>query len=236
MKLLGVILAFIINSFANNSVYIWSKEFKESNEKIIYFLKKHNINVALVSVSKDIDIKKLNDFLKYDIKVEFLIGDNSWIYPSKREKIDLKIKFIEQFQNFYIHLDIEPHTLKELKPYREKYLDMYIKMLKYIKTKYPKYHISISIPTFYYIEYIEKMDRYIDKIYLMAYEYKKLSQLQKRVQKFDKFKSKIVVAFNCKDYKTKYQLENDIKFIKQLGYKNIAFHSFETLKDLYETQ
>jgi len=234
MKILA--LLFAVNSFAN-SIYIWSKEFNTQNNKnIISFLKKNHINNALVSVSKNINLNKLNDFLKYDIKVEFLIGDNSWIYPSKWYKVDEKFKILNSFNNYYIHLDIEPHVIKELKSKREKYLRMYIDMIKYIKTKYPKYHISISIPTFYYIEYVEKMDKYVDKIYLMAYEYKKLSQLQKRVEKFEKFRSKIVVVFNCKDYKTYKQLQKDVMFIKKLGYKEIAFHSFSSLKELYETK
>lgn len=237
MKKIGAMLIMMINLFAFNSIYIWSKEFAINNNAILSFIKSHNINVALISASKNIDCYKLYDFTKIanknKIKVEFLIGDNSWIYPEKRDKILNKLKFLSQFNNFYIHLDVEPHTIKSLKKYRDKYLNMYLEMLKYIKDNFPKYKISISIPTFYNIKYVEKFSNYVDYIYLMAYEYKKLSQLQKRIDRYKSLKSKIVVAFNCKDF-TKEKLINDVNFVKSLGYKNIAFHSFSSLKGLYE--
>jgi len=237
MKLLAFLLLFMVNSFADNSVYIWSKEFnKESNENIISFLKQKNINIAIISVSHNTDFNKLNEFLsatKNKIKVEFLIGDNKWIYPEKRDKIDAKLQLLSKFNNFYIHLDVEPHALLDLKKDREKYLNMYIQMLQYIKKNYPKYNISISIPTFYNIDKVTQMAKYVDKIYLMAYEYKKLSQLQKRVQRYESLKTQIVVAYNCKDF-TPQKLKNDIAFMSKLGYKNVAFHSYATLKALDE--
>jgi predicted RNase H-related nuclease YkuK (DUF458 family) len=240
MKIIGLLFMFFMSSFANNSVYIWSKSFNSyANCEIIKFLKQHNINTALVSVSNNTDILKLSDFLsnakQNNIKVEFLIGDNSWIYEDKIYKINIKLKLLETFNNYNIHLDIEPQAIQSLKHDREKYLKMYIEMLKYIHIYYPRYNISISIPTFYPVEYVKQISQYVDKIYLMAYEYKKLSQLEKRIKKYDEFKSQLVIAFNCKDF-TKDSLQESINFVKSLGYKDIAFHSFKTLKELYETK
>ena len=235
MKIL-VVLLMIVNLFAFNSIYIWSKEFNMvDNNSIVSFLKQKNINIALVSASKKTNFYKLYTFIdESKLKIEFLIGDNSWIYENKRDKISKKLKFLTQFDNFYIHLDVEPQALKDLKHNRIKYFNMYLNMLKYIKNKFPKYHISISIAPFYSTEYVKQFSKYVDKIYLMAYKYKKLSQLKKRIEKFSFLKSKLVIAFNCKDYTSKQKLLNDIEFIKSLGYENIAFHSFKTLKGLYE--
>ncbi len=222
-----IVFLFAINAIANNSVYIWSKTFNlNSNDKIISFLNQQSISTILISVSKNTNFDKLKHFIKNtkkkDIRVEFLIGNNSWIFFNRRFEIYQKLKFLSRFDNPYIHLDIEPQAIKKLKNSKKKYLKMYIKILKYIHTSFPKYKISISIPTFYPLLYVQKMNKYVDKIYLMAYGYKKISQLQKRVERYKSLKSKIVVAFDYKDF-TKNKLKNDIDFLYDMGYKDIAF-------------
>ena len=216
-----------IFSFAFDSIYIWSKTFdKVENKKIIDICKQNNIDEVIVSFkNKD----KFQKFLllseKNGIKVDILIGNNFWIYEKNRRKIEKKLNYLSKFGDYNIHLDIEPHAIKSLKHHRKEYFKMYIKMLKYIHQNFPKFHISISIPTFYKLDW-QKI-QFVDKIYLMAYEYKNLSQLLRRVDRYKNL-GNIVVVFNCKEFTSKEKLVNDVNFIKSYGYKNIAFHSLRT--------
>jgi hypothetical protein len=218
---------FFIYLFGMDSIYIWSSTFDSIDNKTLNKLTKKYDNILISSL----DTNKLFDFINLTEKrVYFLISNNKWIYTSNRYKIDEKLKYLSNFHNYYIHLDIEPHAIPALKPYRKKYLSLYIEMLKYIKTNYPKFHIDTSIPTFYDVEYVKKMDKYIENIYLMAYKYKNMHQLIKRVKKYEQFN--IFVVFNCKDYKGN-QLKNDVlEFTKITGIKNIAYHSLKYCKEL----
>jgi len=226
-----IIVVFVMNIFANE-IYIWSKTFhKLDNNKIIKFLKKNNINKTIVSFK---DENKFREFLSLckqnGIEVDILIGNNSWIYKKNREKIDKKLNYLKNFKNYNIHLDIEPHAIKSLKHNRKLYFKMYVEMLEYIHNKFPKYKISISIPTFYKIDF--KKISFVNKIYLMAYQYKNLNQLLRRVNRYN-FLKNIVVVFNCKEFDNKTILLDDVNFIKMYGYKNIAFHSLKTCLRIY---
>ena len=226
MKSLIILISFLY-TFADNSIYIWSKTFdKFNNSDLITILENNHINHVMIS-SKNIE--KFKNFIKLahknNIKVEILIGDNSWIYDYKQYKIDEKLKYFKELDNFNIHLDVEPHAIKSLKHHRKEYFNMYIKMLEYIHHKYPNYNISISIPTFYKLDF-QKIN-FVKKIYLMAYQYKNLSQLLRRVNRY-KFLNNIVVVFNCKEFKSKKKLLHDISFIQKYGYKDIALHSLKT--------
>jgi len=212
---------FFVSLFGMEGIYIWSKTFDSLDNKII-----NNINVDTFIISSS-NTQKIKDFLNLTTKkVSFLLSNNQYIYPKNRDKIDKKIQFYKQFNN-YIHLDVEPHTIPTLKPYKEQYLKMYIQMLKYIKTKYPSLHIDISIPTFYKVSYVKEMSKYVDYIYLMAYKYKNIPHLVRKVNKYKDLN--IVVVFNCKDYDNFNQLINDIKALKQsIKISNIAYHSLKT--------
>jgi len=226
VKYLIILISFIY-SFGANGMYIWSKTFDNiENNKIISFLTEHNLNEAIVSFKDENKFKKFLSLSKENnVKVDILIGNNFWIYEKNRNKIEQKLNYLSKFGDYNIHLDIEPHAIKSLKHHREEYFKMYVEMLEYIHQNFPKFHISISIPTFYKLDW-QKI-KFVDKIYLMAYEYKNLSQLLRRVNRYKNL-GNIVVVFNCKEFTSKQKLIDDVNFIKSHGYKNIAFHSLRT--------
>jgi len=217
----------------NRSLYIWANGFKKYDNKILIELcKLKNIKTVLVSVSKNQNFDKLENFIYLaklnHINIQFLIGNNSWIYPKNRSKIDKKLNFLRKYDNYVIHLDIEPQAMPNLKHNKEKYLKMYLDMLEYIHTNYPMYKINIAIPTYYPLEYVIKMAEYVDKIYLMAYEYKDIEHLIRKVNKYKFLSHKLVTVFNCKEFKNEYELESNIdKFIEKSGYKNIGLHNLK---------
>jgi len=80
----------------NRALYIWANGFKKYSNNILKTLAKtKDIKTVLVSVSKYQDIDKLLNFIKVakdaDIDVEFLIGNNNWIYEKNRSNIDKKL-------------------------------------------------------------------------------------------------------------------------------------------------
>ena len=118
--------------------------------------------------------------------------------------------------------------MPDLKEDKQKYLGMYLDMLQYIHTKYPMYKLNIAIPTYYPPQIVIEMSKYVDKIYLMAYEFKNIAQLIRKVNKYSMLSSKLITVFNCKEFKNEYQLEMAIdQFIKQSGYKDIALHNLK---------
>jgi len=210
--------------FADIDIYIWSNSFNNcSNTQIVKLLKKYHIKNAIISFSYKIDIKKLEKFQK-QYNTQLLISDNKFIYPKNRMKLLKKIEKTIQYDQV-IHLDIEPHTIKSIKKNRELYLNWYIEMLKTIKTNFPNAIINISIPTFYNVNYVTKMQKYVNKIYLMAYEFKNYSKLLHRISKYKNFN--IVVALRCQDFKYKKSLFETINRLKKDGYKNFAIHDFK---------
>jgi len=215
--------------FANIDIYIWSNSFnKYYNTQIEKVLKKYHIKNIIVSFSDKIDIKKLEKFQK-QYNTQLLISDNKFIYPENRIKLLKKIEKTIKYGKI-IHLDIEPHAIKSLKKNRELYLNWYIEMLKSIKNDFPNITINISIPTFYSVDYVTKMQKYVDKIYLMAYEFKNYHQLLHRISKYKNFN--IVVALRCEDFKSKKDLFETINRLKKDGYKNFAIHDFKRFINL----
>jgi len=119
--------------------------------------------------------------------------------------------------------------MKELKSDRDRYMKMYVSMIKYIKSTYPNLHIDISIPTFYDTKYLNEIKDDIEHIYLMAYEFKNLEQLIRRVERYKEFRENVYVAFNCKEFKNELELELFIsEFIKKSAYTNIALHNLKS--------
>ena len=226
IKILAFSIILTMNSFANSSIYIWSKAFGSTpNSEILSTLKKNNIDTAVISFHKS-QVQKFLNILHRGVKVIPLISNNNLIYPKNRFKLDKKIEYLSMFSN-EIHLDIEPHAIAKLKHNRELYFKLYVEMLKYIKRNHPNIKIDASVPTFFYK--IPHLSTYVNKLYIMAYENPK--SLIKRISRFQKSS---VIAQNCKEFDSKAALSNTFKKIKKDGYKNIAYHSYKTCKIFLE--
>jgi len=222
LKISTIVGMLVVNSFADSSIYIWSKAFASTpNSEIIMTLKKNNIDTAIISFKKN-QSSKFIDIEDKGIKAIPLISNNNYVYPKNRYKLDRKIKYLSLFSR-EIHLDIEPHALKELKHHRTEYFKMYINMLKYLKNKYPSIKFDISVPAFYYK--IPHLREYVNKIYVMAYENPK--SLIKRISRFP---TNSYIAQNCKEFNSKNSLNNIINLIRENNYDNIAYHSWRTCK------
>jgi len=211
------------NSTSNNStlsIYIWSKGFNEYNNSYIdKVLKENNITNIILSSSAEQNKTKFLDFIK-NKKYELIISNNNYIFPERREDLLNKIKTLLQYTSI-IHLDIEPHTFDDFKENNTTYYEYYIDMLKDIKKNFPNITINISIPTFYDLNYTTQMQKYTNKIYLMAYEFKNYSQLKRRIDKYKNLN--IVIALSYKDFNNSQELFNTIKELKTDS-KNFAIH------------
>jgi len=212
----------------NIDIYIWSNSFNNYNQ-IQKVLENYYIKNTIISTYNANPKKLINFKERYDS--QFLISKNEFIYPENKNKLLKKVQLVTKYGKT-IHLNIEPHAMEDLKNQKNLYLNYYIQMLKNIKENFPFVTINISIPTFYDVDYVNKMQKYVDKIYLMAYEFQNYHQLLNRISKYKNLN--IVIALSCKDFSSKKELFETINKLKQDGYKNFAIHDFETfikLKD-----
>lgn len=218
------------NSFADSSIYIWSKSFDSvSNQKIIKLMNKYNIHQALISFKKDQSNKFLAIKMDRRIKAIPIIANNTYVYKKNRYKLDKKVNYLEMFSH-EIHLDIEPYALSELKHHRKKYFKMYLDMLNHLHNYYPQIKFDISIPVFYHkMSNFSELKKYVNNIYIMAYKNKNQKHLLKEISYFSK---NTYIVQNCKEFKSKAQLVKTINFIKQNGYNNIGFHNWKTFNKL----
>ena len=142
------------------SLYIWANGFKKyDNNILINFLKTKNIREVIISVSENQDFQKLSKFLKLakenDIKIQFLVFDNSWLFHL--DYIDKKINSLNIYNNYNLNIFLPEEVVK-------KYHTRFIDILKYISVKYPKYKVNVTIP---YLEnnLLKEVKLFSNKIY-----------------------------------------------------------------------
>ena len=68
------------------------------------------------------------------------------------------------------------------------------------------------------------MQNYVDKIYLMDYEFTNYAQLKRRADKYKSLNS--VIALSYKDFNSSKELFYTINKLKNDNYKNFAIHDF----------
>ncbi|MCM1989603.1 hypothetical protein [Oceanirhabdus seepicola] len=145
--------------------------------------------------------EKYNSFIKIasqnGIKVEALYGTPEWALEKNYESFKGQVKDVLNHNKDYkegrftaVHLDIEPHGLKEYKENKKKILDEYVDNLKKIKKLVDKHnkenndelHIVIDIPISYEEGMITKLLDNVDEIVVMNY-FNKIETYKKSGQK-----------------------------------------------------
>ena len=221
------------------STYLWSTTFSElPNESIVKELKNNKCKKLMLSINQDNVLKmkayELNKLLaKENIELHMMIANNKFIYPDQVGKLKESINYLLDIPGIKgIHLDIEPHTIPQLKDDRAKYQDLYIAMLNQVKQQISNrgLNLSISIPVFYDKEKLKKMYAIVDKVYVMAYEHPTVDYVIKKTEEERSIdKSKTIIALRTKDFKNK---ESMNQFIQQLtlssGIDELAIYDLKT--------
>jgi len=221
------------------SMYIWANDFNSiDNETIFNILQAKEVEEALVSMSKRVNEKKLEDFFelakKYTIKVTPVYSNNRAIYTKNYASLKTAIKKVKKW-GVDIQLDIEPHALAELKKQRSSYYQMYANMLEYAYAESNQsVKIDIAIPLHYDERYVEvKYAPLIKNIYLMAYEHSSPEYVIKKIQKFSAVNDKLIIAVSPSDFKNEWEMENFIEEImKKSKVTRFAIHDLKKYKEL----
>lgn len=229
----------VYNTKTQNSVYVWSKTFeKYSINQMLAEMASMNADKVIISINKNNQLKlKLMDFAKaakaQKIETIAMIGKNSFIYPQNKKALIDEINYLSEIPNITeIHLDVEPHTIASLKPDRDKYLSMYVTMLKHAKEALTGKNIklSISIPLFYEEKYLSQIFELTDYVYLMSYEHTDVSFVNKKIAEEKRVSgNKIILSVRTKDFesrKSMFSFMNKLSETSQI--KRVAIHDMES--------
>jgi len=237
------------------ALWVWDvKEFLENEqagEFFVSFCKTKNIKRVFFSLNKQLldslpQNPNLSKFIaKLDeagINISALFGENLWVYPRYRKNLISYIELVIAYNSINpsgtrfdgIHLDIEPHALKEWDSEQEKLLSMLVETVVAVKetisASKAELQLEIDIPTFYDLvapSMLQKLIEAADIITVMAYERrnpdKVIESVKKELEAAVEANKGIIVGLNAKDFSEEAKLE---ELIAEVGNTISATPSF----------
>ncbi|MDQ3047073.1 MAG: hypothetical protein M3R27_05955 [Bacteroidota bacterium] len=229
----------------NRSIYIWSEAQEKYDAAYTEeYLRLNKITTAIISLRKDQSNKKEAELLmqrlkKSDIASELLIGSNKLLFSvNPGGYFDSLVSGMDKSLITAIHLDVEPHVLKEWDSNKELYLLKYTELLKRSKEycRLKGWKLTVSIPVFYPEATLKEIYLHADHVYLMAYEHNDAAFIIRKVKEELMISSeKTTIALRAKDFKNRNECEKLIKELSQtLRFFNFAMHDLETFVKLDE--
>ena len=224
------------------SMYAWSSVFQEYEPNFLFqYLKYHEMNNVLIAYQKEDKLltKKIEliRLLKENNQtVELLIGHNNLLFEN-----DLERWFKDVFKQYEnqpiesIHLDVEPHALKEWKFSTEnkelllkKYIDLLRKSAELVHEKGLK--ISVSIPLHFSNEIVTSIFEIVDGVTFMCYENVSVDYIARKLQPYKEFQEKTSIALRTEDFPSRSEIENSIKVLAQLtSIKKFVYHDLKRM-------
>ena len=91
------------------------------------------------------------DLYRRGVSVEILLGEPRWIFPREREKLLKILSLLEK--RLYplvqtVHLDIEPHALKDFARRKAHYLRLYLDTLEELSSRTP-FALVVDVPLYF---------------------------------------------------------------------------------------
>ncbi|MCB0657444.1 MAG: hypothetical protein KDC57_14965 [Saprospiraceae bacterium] len=217
------------------AMYVWSATLKDlSPDYIVHYAKINRISELIVSAGTGQDMmqkfQEVHDLaFKDDIQVSLLIGNNSMLQKPVTETLPALMNLpVDE-----IHLDLEPHTLKEWEENKAVYQARYLEMIHRLSMKYK---VSVSIPLSYQDDFLQAIYTLANHVYLMAYEHKDIDFIERKTQAaFLLGADKTTIAIRCQDFNDRYELELFCQSLDQRFHNpRIALHDLEDLMKLEE--
>jgi hypothetical protein len=230
----------------NLSVYAWSAAFDEfSNNYMAEYLVLNHMTNAIISVKRgganNTRTAALIDTLyQHGITTELMTGNNKLLKQNITPALDSMITGIDLKHVRGIHLDVEPHTQKDYKGNEQKYMQLYVKMVKdaaaFCTTKGIK--LYVSIPLFYPEDVLKEIYSVCDRVYLMAYENPEVDFVERKtVEELKLGKEKTVISLRAEDFATRHDMEVFMaKLSAKLGIDRFALHDLSRMVDLDQGQ
>lgn len=223
------------------SIYIWSKDLElYSFDFIRNFLIAKGINKVRISFSpieKDRElVDLLNNLKKYNIHVELTLSEPDFIFPEKWDKVRSKVESIVSM-GYDVHLDIEPHILSDFKDNREKYLNLFVNLLKkiYSMTKFYGHKLTVAISPKHYTEFLSEIISNCDEVVVMDYGKRNINKLSVRLNPIISLtsKEKITLAIRAKDFENELEMEEFIdEIFNKIGIRSFAIQNLRQLVEI----
>lgn len=219
----------------NRFLYIWSSAFNTvDNQQLADFLVAKGIRRVLLSIGKKTNREKYQEFFnkadKEGLRVEVILGNNSWIFPVDHEFAASEV-FDAARLTGAVHLDIEPHTLPGFKTQRSVYLDNYINMLRIIRKKIPDKKLTVAVPHNWPASVYHDIEGLVDAVYVMAYgrySPKKLKEKLHTVRSVVPI-TKLAVVLRVDDFDDEWAIERAFEKVSaHTGIRNFGLHQYKT--------
>jgi len=215
------------------AVYVWSDAFKNHSQTVINeYCKVNEFNPIVISYNTSkAYLQDVSEFLSknYTSNLHLMLGSNKLLSTGVVGYLDtlknnVKLSFVKG-----IHLDLEPHTLKDFKENKEKAFENYIAIVKQAK-KFAddnKLELSVSIPLSYPETVLEELNKACNTVYLMAYENVDVDFIiKKSTEEKAILKTKCVLALRTKDFDNRTDMD---QLFKKLGFDKTAYHDLDDL-------
>lgn len=223
----------------DKAIYVWSHGFmKASASELVADVEKGGYSKVILSVNQNDSLKlKALDVIGMlsakNIEVHLMIANNELVYPKNKNKLLEALQYNLSVPGISgIHLDIEPHTLPEWSEKKELMYNNYLEMVETVSSQLPAGDaLSISIPLSYELIYLQKINRFLDRIYLMAYEHPDAQYIiRKTKEEVTLFKSKATIALRTKDFSSMGEMETMMdKLAIEGGFGYFAIHDYSGL-------
>jgi hypothetical protein len=222
------------------SIYVWSHGFaRPTTEEFANQIIKGGYSKVILSLGRNDSLKlKALDVIallsKNNIQIHLISANNDFVYPKNKDKLLEAVKYNLSVPGISgIHLDIEPHTLPEWKEKKDLLYKYYVEMIEAVSAQAGVTPISISIPLFYELEYLQKVNRHIDRFYLMAYEHPEVEYIVRKTRdEVTLFQSKVTIALRTKDFESLHEMELFMEKLSEAGgFSSFAVHDYSGLSD-----
>jgi len=219
----------------NRFLYIWSSAFNAvDNQQLADFLNAKGIRRVLLSIGKKTNRDKYRKFInkaeKEGLKVEVILGKNSWVFPADHELAASEVLDAARLSGV-VHLDIEPHTLPGFKAQRGVYLENYVNMLRAIRKKMPNKTLTVAVPHNWPESVYRDIEGLVDAVYVMAYGRYSAKKLEQKLQSVMAVVpiGKLAVVLRVDDFDDEWAIERAFEKVSdQTGIRNFGLHQYKT--------
>lgn len=228
-----------LESKINRTVYIWSKSFEEhSLDFITEYLSYNQFDEVELAVSPEDehleDKKKLIDALfQKNVKVYLMFGQNTLLNEANKKEYLLDcLKQYPLSKVSGIHLDVEPHTLKEWDTDKKKLQESYLSLAKQAKTIASDYKmkLTVDLPVYLDSSYLRSIAEQVDGMRFMCYENIRKEYLLRKLEPVKNLNKTFSVSLRTEDFSNRIEMEKFSKELcKELGISTVNFHDLSRL-------
>ena len=201
----------------SNSIYVWSNTLLKHDPAVLaHYIKLNPFSRVTVSFNTKAAAQKqanlfIDNVVEEGLDVELMIGKNQLINGGFTEYMKQMEPAMQLSKISSVNLDVEPHTRDdwhENKPaYMKKYHALVAEAREYCNTK--GWQLSVSIPTHYPKEDIDKIYTHVDRVYFMCYENVKTDFIVRKTNIYPK--EKTFIALRTNDFNNRLEMEDKFK-------------------------